>query len=499
MSSNEIIETWISKVEKNLDNLEEECNHLNDKNDCKNLFNKLDTEVKDLFFNDVNKIENEIKNKENKYIEEEDRKYFINIEEECKKNEENKGKCRRLRRRFLYFYNFLMNNLNRIADKLNVLHRDYQNAGDLHINQVLIGREWLFKRINKTPEQKSKFKDDFINLDKLYDKLRQKLPIYVNKILNDKNILYETIREKIKKSAEVFINFLLTPQIPKDEYIEIYNIFKNEKITKENILHKFKQLTEQYMENTDENWGLLNFLNYCVIQALKVTNNEDEVENEDENKLKKEIKDLGVFTYYYNQIIEKIDTKINYNDIGFMNNVMIPEKTILYRSGNEKFRNIDWFGLSLITASRYLLNDSHVHGEYITLKSWSENIRKLFIYNVKEDIKVVNLTNKEMVLKISNQIEDEDLKEIFNEAFRIEEEKVKRKSLKNNDLLIANWLKDKGYNGYIYGSEDFHNEIMIINPEKFLELEKELDIKELGFDYNSYPYNLVDTIIDKID
>jgi ankyrin repeat protein len=108
MSSEQNVESWIAKVNKNVKKLEKyykECK-LKDKNEnCNVLLEALTNQIghiKMLFEEDMKRIEEEIKEgKEGKEVK---KGAFSNIKQECL-NKENKNVCENLRKRFITLYN----------------------------------------------------------------------------------------------------------------------------------------------------------------------------------------------------------------------------------------------------------------------------------------------------------------------------------------------------------------------------------------------------------
>jgi hypothetical protein len=141
-------------------------------------------------------------------------------------------------------------------------------------------------------------------------------------------------------------------------------------------------------------------------------------------------------------------------------------------------------------------------GNTMQLKSYCETLGGIACFQVREDLKVLDLSHVRTVVHVLSILENNQAPPNVLKAFKtnwelsVDRTKFDRKSVDVTDRIVVTWLCQQGFNGYIAGGLGlFHGEAMICNPRENLDYLGFYEAKkEFLFPYCEAPYNETDDL-----
>lgn len=136
-------------------------------------------------------------------------------------------------------------------------------------------------------------------------------------------------------------------------------------------------------------------------------------------------------------------------------------------------------------------------GNTMLLKTYCEALGGIACFQVKDDLKVLDLSHVRTVQHVLSILIDakapENVLKAFQENWELSADKstFNRKSVDETDRIVVNWLCQQGFNGYIAGRLGiFHGEAMICEPKTNLDYLGFYEAKkDFFFPYCDAPYN----------
>ena len=375
-----------------------------------------------------------------------------------------------------------------------ITDRAYNYSSD-----VLYGTDQILDKLTQCNIDTTSFIEIKKELDDKYQNLLENCKVYLQ---NNSKLIGESI---VYWFAFIKI-YLITPQLDKVQF-NSYEKFVDKEIKEmEKLGNNYDQLINAMIKIIDETMkykqstGILYILRTLLMvkdaNAVKIN---DDIDSYLELYSKTIKKFMNLLNMKYGEIYNKFSSKTIPNT-NMDTTITIKKGSIFYKGGKKigqkRLTNMDdyfWLGYDLPTAKLYMMPDN-TSGKGHELKKLCQEIGFIGIYEMNNDIKLLDMSNINTIKQLKSEIKDLKVLKSLNDSFIISinangQEIIERNSEEIVDLVWAKWLCGNGYDGYTANRMGiFPSETMLCHPKKHIKYLGYYDAHDLGFHYCDEPY-----------
>lgn len=324
-------------------------------------------------------------------------------------------------------------------------------------------------------------------LDKLIEESVQERRDYLRRVLKSKKMY--------SGDGDEFLSFALNIWISPATFRKFFEKLKDYPSLDENNIKSFINLI-WYDEDYLVNWGIVPIL-------FKL-----EGEFGHSPKIEKFIR--KIISNVRNMNIQKANT----NDFPYYedNTRIVQEGSLFYRGyrtyrgAEDCYRSFAWFAFDVVSTMSYLVPPTKEDNKkYLasTLKftntyPYCSAVGGTAIFRAERDLKLLdfsNLNTLKAIRVLMSKGADQKVIQAFESGWGLDGTSFQRNSVDMMDEIVAKWICDQGYDGYIaVGLSDMHDEILVCkNNMKYV---GDYDARKyMNFHVCNEPYSLVDTYL----
>ena len=386
----------------------------------------------------------------------------------------------------------------------------YLNMDSDYISEVLYGTDQILDKL-KECDIDGRLINEFIEIKKEFSDEQQNLlercKVYFS---NNK----ESVGKRIVKKLKYIKKYILTPQLDKTHFVNYEKFIENQIEEIEYLGKDFNQITDTMVKIINESMkypqstGILYVLSRLILNYFHEAENiVDDIEEYTLMYSNVTTKYLSTLTGKYFKIdnnfsLKTISTPTSSSSSSGSTTITIKKGSIFYKGvSNESYKRLTdmddyfWMGYDIITAKAYAHHRTSVH----TLNKFCEEMGFIGIYEMNDDINLLDMSNINTIKQLKLEIKDKDILKALNYSFIISvndngHEIINRKSASEIDLIWVQWLCENGYDGYTADKfEDPHfgrfpAETMLCHPQKHIKYLGYYDVTDMDFHYCSEPY-----------
>ncbi|HMP28699.1 MAG TPA: hypothetical protein PKD85_03815 [Saprospiraceae bacterium] len=278
----------------------------------------------------------------------------------------------------------------------------------------------------------------------------------------------------------------------------------------ENLEEAIVSLINEIIDNDDflVNWGIFSLLLNDPEKYL--------VEEFGHSKDIEEFIKYTIYTLRSNLLSNRIVSK---KEAGIMTKTL-PKGELFYRGYRtyrgmaDNTKNYAWFAFDVVSTMSYLVPPKKEDNKqylaktttFTNLYDYCSAVGGSAVFQVQRDLQVLDFGDVNTLRYIKSQLNNKDVIEAFESGWRLseksaekpaEKEKFKRYSVDVLDGIVAKWLCENGYDGYIANNvPGLHDEIMICNISNNMKYIGDYDPRiYMNFHMCEEPYSLVDSYI----